>query len=436
VLLGTVCAADPDLNLDPKKIINKSSSFLKEAEPEMTEEEYALYQKISIMLQAQPDFAIKLVEGMMADSPPPSPAFEFILGNAYFLAGQHDLAEARFLSALKRFPSFIRAWNNLGLLYYTTGRYADAIPCLAKSVSLGDRDPGTFGLLGYCEERGGNAVAAEMDYLQALAGDPQNTDWMEGLFRIYSEGHEYVRAQALIEDLIRIRPSEPRYWLADANNLLAEGRKQEALVMLEVARGAGLAGPDELNELADLYADQGLDEEAVGVYAKLAVLKPDLGEERMLRFARVLLESGKLKEADDALGRLPSDLTPSARLALLQTKADLFAARRQWPEARGELEELLHAAPLDGQALLSLGAAYLAENDVPRATFAFEAACRIPDSTYRASLELANIELKSRDYEKCAEYLRSALRISQTEAVDDMLSRVETFLEARSNSNP
>ena len=36
--------------LDPKRIINQSNSFLKEREPEMTEEEYALYEKIVTIL--------------------------------------------------------------------------------------------------------------------------------------------------------------------------------------------------------------------------------------------------------------------------------------------------------------------------------------------------------------------------------------------------
>ncbi len=129
LLPGFACAADPAMKLDPKRIINASNSFLKEAEPEMTAEEYALYEKISSMLETQPDFALKLLEGMLSDATPPSPAFEFILGNVYFLAGQTDKAQVRFLSAVKRFPSFIRAWKNLGVLYYTTGRYADAIPC-------------------------------------------------------------------------------------------------------------------------------------------------------------------------------------------------------------------------------------------------------------------------------------------------------------------
>src|ERR1035438_1936827 len=93
-LLGPAFASEP--KLDPKRIINESSSFLKEREPEMTEEEYALYQKVVTMLAANPEFAVKLLEAMTSDKEPPSPAFQFILGNAYYAANLNDKAEASY----------------------------------------------------------------------------------------------------------------------------------------------------------------------------------------------------------------------------------------------------------------------------------------------------------------------------------------------------
>src|ERR1700685_2205227 len=101
---GVARASEP--KLDPKRIINESSSFLKEKEPEMTEEEYALYQKVVSMLSTNPQFAVKLLEAMETNKEPPSPAFEFILGNAYYAAGQSERAESNYRSALKRYPTF------------------------------------------------------------------------------------------------------------------------------------------------------------------------------------------------------------------------------------------------------------------------------------------------------------------------------------------
>ena len=85
-------------------------------------------------------------------------------------------------------------------------------------------------------------------------------------------------------------------------------------------------------------------------------------------------------------------------------------------------------APLNGQALLSLGRTYAAEENLPRAAIAFEAAYGISTTTYRASLELANLELRNRHYAKAVDYLQKALSIEKSDVVEDYLARVKTLV--------
>jgi tetratricopeptide (TPR) repeat protein len=271
-------------------------------------------------------------------------------------------------------------------------------------------------------------VPAEMAYMQALSSDPNNADWMEGLLRIYIQGRQFVRAESLVSNLIKGHPTETRYWLAYANILLEQNRKLKAIALLEAAAGTGVAGPDELNLLGDLYAEQKLIPEAVAIYQKVLVPSPGLGERKLLQLAQVLIADGKLPQADVAFAALPPKLSPEGRLTYLRAKSDYLAAQRKWPEARQALEELLRLAPLNGPALLSLGRTYAEEENLPRATFAFEAAAQIPDSAYRASLELANLELKSRHYEKSEEYLEKALSIEKTPTVEDYLAHVKSMI--------
>ena len=84
------------------------------------------------------------------------------------------------------------------------------------------------------------------------------------------------------------------------------------------------------------------------------------------------------------------------------------------------------------QALLSLGRVYLGEGNLPRAQFAFESAYQIPDSLYRACLELATLELKNRHFGKTVEYLEKALSIQKTASVQDFLARVKPLAEDKS----
>jgi tetratricopeptide (TPR) repeat protein len=421
-------ARAPDApKLDPKRIINSSLNFLKDREPEMTAEEYALYEKVVTTLSANPEFALKLLEAMMNDKEPPSPAFEFILGDVYYSAGQTAQAEARYLSAVKRMPTFLRAWTNLGILYYSTDKYPEAAPCFSKAITLGDHDAATFGLLGFCLEHDGNAVGAEMAYMQALSANPDSTEWMEGLLRVYVQGKQYGRAESLVTTLIKLQPSRAELWLTHVNSLLAQGRKLDATILLEAAAGAGVAGADGLNLLGDLYADQQFNAEAAGVYEKILSKNPEVGERKLLHFAQVLISAHRLPEAEKILDRLKDSVAPERRNGYLQARADLLAARKQWVEARGVLEELLKSAPLDGRALLGLGRAYAAEDNLARAAFAFESAYEVPESTYRASLELANIAFKNHDYDNCIKYLQKALSLEKSDVVADYLARVKTL---------
>jgi tetratricopeptide (TPR) repeat protein len=340
---------------------------------------------------------------MSSDKEQPSPAFQFILGNAYYAVSQNDKAELNYRNAVTRYPTFLRAWVNLGILYYSAGRYGEAIPCFSKAVVLGDRDSSTFGLLGYSLQK-------------------------EGLLGICIDGKQFTRAESLVKNLIKEHPSDTRYWFTYANILLSQNRKVEATVLLETAVGTGISSTEELNMLGDLYAEQNLVPEAAEIYHRVLASSPEIGEQKLLHYAQALISSGKVKEAEEVLGKFKANGPDAGGIELLQTRAELFAAQRKWPEARRDLEEVLKREPMNGRALMGLGRAYASEDDVPRATLAFEAAYRVSGSTYMASLELANIELKNRHYAKTVEYLQRALSIEKSDAVEDFLVRVKTLV--------
>ena len=428
VAISLQCVVRAEPKLDPKRIVNESNSFLKEREPEMTEEEYALYQKVVTMLATNPDFALKLLEVMFAEKAEPSPAFQFIMGNAYYAANQNDRAERSYRASVDRFPTFLRAWVNLGVLYYSTGRYEKAIPCFSKAVTLGDRDSSTFGLLGYSLQRTGDLVSAEMAYMQALSGEPNNADWKEGLLEICIQGRQFTRAESLVKGLIKDQPTDANYWLAYANILLSEGRKVEATVVLETASSAGASDASNLSMLGDLYAEQGMVPEAASVYEKILVQSPEIGEPKLLHYAEILISIDKLKDAEATLDRIKPGANGELSVDVHQARADLLAAEKKWPEERRELDALLRTAPLNGRALLSLGRAYASEDDSARAQLAFETAYGVASSSYAASLELANIELRNRHYSKCVEYLEHALSIERTDDVRDFLVRIRSLV--------
>ena len=175
--------------------------------------------------------------------------------------------------------------------------------------------------------------------------------------------------------------------------------------------------------------------QAIAVYERVRGTERARGDEKMLQFARLLIAADRIPEAEQALAAVTGELSSGTRIALLQTRADLAMARKRWPEARQLIEALLALAPLDGHGLLTLGRAYLEEKNVPRATVAFEAAYRVPDAVYQASLELANIEVMNRHFARSAEYLEKALSIEKTDAISDYLSRVKALARSETNAD-
>jgi len=60
----------------------------------------------------------------------------------------------------------------------------------------------------------------------------------------------------------------------------------------------------------------------------------------------------------------------------------------------------------------------------------------VPDSTYRASLELANLEIRNRNYARSVEHLQKALSLQHTDEVADYLARVRTLVTDETPATP
>lgn len=421
--------SNPAPKLDPKRIINSSMNFLTGREPDLSAEEHALYEKAQQLMTTQPEAARTLLEGLVEKpkgGEPASPAFDLLLGNLHYAAGRAAQAEVRYLNAVERYPAFLRAWTNLGVLYYAQGQYAKAIPCLTKAVVLGDRASTTLGTLALCLEGTGDAVGAELAFVQALALDPGNVGWMDGLVRVFVQAKQYARAEVMVRNLIKEQPDEPRYWRTYADIMVAAGRRLEAIALLEQTVAGGTAGREEIAQLAGLYADENLVPEAVLTYQKIEVSAKTLGERRTLQLARVLMARAEWTQAQALLDELGKP-AGEGREAFLRIQADLFSAQRKWGETKAALDELLQLNPMDGNALVSLGRVYLAEGDEVHAILAFEAAIQTAEGAHPASLVLANLELKRRHFERSIFHLEKALSLERNEEVEDILTRVRSL---------
>ncbi len=427
-------AKRPASKAELDRIINQSAGFLKNREPELTAGEYALYEKVVAMLALQPEFAMQLLQGMMASKERPSPAFEFVLGNAQYNAGRRDLAEAHYRRAVEQYPDYLRAWANLGVLYYGAERYDQAVTSFRRAVELGDSTSDTLGLLAFSLQRAGNGVAAEMAYLRALSAAPDNPDWIDGLCGLYIESKQYVRAETLVRQLVKLEPNEPRHWQHYAGLLIAQERRMEAIVVLESARALQLASDEMLLQLGDLYDQHKFNPEALAVYREAMKRVPDAGAKRLITLAQILTEDGQTGAASELLASIEQGVPGELRVSYLRTRAELAVRRQDWPGAQRDLEAALVLQPLHGPLLLRLGQVLKSAGSAVAAEQALVAAARRPESAYQAHLELADLALRARHFRPCADHLEQALEIQRSPAIQQFLAKVKALAISDENT--
>ena len=418
-------AGRPDV--DPYQIINESMNFRKEREPDMTAAEFALYERISSMVETNPTFALQLLETMLGDDQDDSAAFDLALGNLYFSEERIDDALLRYNSAVEKYPEFLRGWVNIGMIHYQRQNWPQAARAFAKAVNLGDRDSQTFGLLAFALRQTGNTLGAEMAFMQAMTANPEDTNWIGGLLELYFINGRHTQSESLVRELVRLEPGKAENWMLYASLLVTLERPLEAATQLEIARQLGAVNRDSLGLLGDLYVGLGLIPEAIAAYEAIPGDTENLGTARLLAYARSMINQGKLEIARGILGKIPA--SPDWEVAKPRTfaLAELAVQTADWPAAQQAYEDVIQNEPLNAFALLGLGSALAEQGDIARAEFTFEHALQVPEAEHRACLELANIALVDRRFPRAVELLNRADRLEPSPAIRAQIARINAL---------
>jgi len=422
------------IDLEVGEIINESYHFLRDREPEMTDNEYALYEQVLPMVFDQPEFALTLLETLLADEESESPAFAFALANVYFSSERYELAEKYYLDAVERFPEFMRCWSNLATLYYSQERYRDAIPAFVKAVELGNREAQTLGLLGYCLKYEGKPVAAEAAFQQAFAVDPLNSDWIEALYATYMDAGDYSRARLLAKQLVDLQPDELESWMYLVNASLAAGDRLDAIVALDIANGLGLTGIHETLLLGDLLAENQQVFDSIQVYEQVLKTDPSVGGFRILQYVGSLIARRDLDRAEEVLLRLENELVVATKMEWMKTRIQLEMERKQWSEVISFCEQVLATEPMDGEALFHIARAYRETEQLSKAEFFFEQSCRIEDFRFLSLVELANLAVKQNRLHEAIGWIHQAAEIEHRPELETYLIRVKALLDNPSAS--
>lgn len=379
-------------------------------EPEVSQEDRPLYERIEPFLRDDPREAIRIVEE--AIEPDTSAAFHFLLGNLYYQTEQYAQSERALERAVEKFPSFRRAYRTLGLIYIQSDRFGPAVEAWLKVITLGGGDAQSYGLLGYAylaQEKYSSALSA---YQNARMFKPDSTDFRRGAAQCLLQTDQLKQAAALFDELVAEDPTVADYWLLQANTYLGLDRHDEAMANLQILAESGQATRDSRLLLGNLYLRDDNHRLALQTYQDALEVHGVGAVEEALRPLEYLINRSLFDEAAAYLETLqsvlPAELEPEDRARLTVAEAGIALERGDADQAIEPLKSLVEAQPLAAEALLLLAEAYQREDNFEKAEFYLERALSIPEAKVDALVALGRLEVRRGDFEAALEHLRAA----------------------------
>lgn len=403
-----------------------------EVEPRITTEDREALQDVLPLLSSDLEAAAAALEAIA--TPEASAIHHFTLGNVYFQQEELEKAAARYRAAIDRFPSYRRAWKNLGIILTRTGDLDGGVQALSKVVQLGGDDALTYGLLGYAHAGTGRHVSAESAYRNAVLLEPDQLDWKLGLLQSLFRQRKHDDAVALSDELLADHPARADLWLLRANASIGMGQPMQAAESYEIVRRLGDVPPQALLTLGDIYVNEEAWSLAVDAYAEAATLE-ETDASDLLRRIEALAQRGALHPAETLLGLVREErsasLSDEQSRKLLKLRARLAVAAGESDEAVAVLEEIVALDPLDGEALILLGQHHQRQGEPERAILWFERAEGLEGHRADARLRHAQVLVEEGRYREALPLLREVQELEPRDDVADYLEQVEKVARAR-----
>lgn len=393
--------------------------------PSITSEEKVIFETIAPIIASNPAQAISQIT--LALTPTSSAALIYTLANLHFQSGNLVEAEKQYKSAIEKFPNFLRAYKNLGIVYVQAGRFKEALPMLLKTVELGGQGADVFGLLAYSYLNTGNSVAALRAYEQALFFEPESRDWRMGRVQCLMNLRRYEEAVGVIDDLVEKFPQQSDLLMLQANAYVARQMPADAAATLEILRSGGKAGSAALALLGDIYLNFNQADLALDVY-KEAVALEDFGKDRILRVARRLSAVSAWSQLDTYLAALTTAsiaaFSPAEQNEVLNLQAQSDLAQDRPGAAAEKLAQVVQRDPLNGRALILLADYEWKQGALEKAELYFERAAKVEAVAPDALVQHARLLVSRREFAKAVPLLERAQNLRPQTFIAQYLEKV------------
>lgn len=405
-----------------------SYGVLEDREPELQELEISLLEKIGPMVEENPEFAKSMLEGMLGEETPATATFNFILANLYFNGGALEDALAEYGRAIEKFPTFRRAWKNLGMLKTRSADYEGAVEALVRCIELGDTSPDTYGTAAYGHLRVGNLMAAELAYNAAVMLEPNNIEWIEGKAQAMISGKRFREAIPLLEELLKRNPQRGTYRTFLANVYVETEQFLKAAQVFELMHSMGEGDMATRLQLANIYSLQGMYDLSVDTF--IAARRSDLVSllPQVLTTVRYLLDMDELEQARRLfanLGAMDPLWSSENRTRYLLLESSFASRARDSQLEEAKLVEALENDPTEGEALVRLGSIHAERGEKAKAMFFFERAYTSEKHEYDALILASEVLIGSKRFGESLDLLQRALNKQPTSELKLLIDQVK-----------
>ena len=404
-----------------------------EVEPKINAEEKDLFNKLIPVIQQDPQKAISMLSVEIdAQS---SAALEFTLGNLYAQSNSNSKAVIQYRAAIKKFPDFQRAHMNLGVVLIQLGQHSEARVELVRTLELGGEDGDIYGLIGYCSLMNKNYLSAEAAYRKALLFSPEKIDWKLGLAQCQLQQYKYGECVTLFGELIQSNPDNKDYWLHQANAFLGLAESKKAAVNYEIVRRMGKADAIVLNQLGDIYINDGVYETAYEAYRDAVLVGGGGKNAPSLRSVDIMISVGEYEYATALLKSIrearQGEFEDDNRLKILQLEGRLLLAKGEEANAVDILEKIVEKDPLDGESILILAEYYGNNEKEEEAELFYQRAEQIAEFEVRAKISHAQFHVLRNAFNKAVPLLKEAQSKRPRDNVQRYLDQVEKLAKLK-----
>lgn len=433
---GIVYAETIGLTIEVEKpvfVLPQFTGPYQEREASVAPEEYETAERLRLMLESGKKNEV-LEELKDFYDLELSPAMIALKAQIYFSLKMYDEAEKTYLAALARQPQIVRVHSDLGQLYLIKENPKKAREHFARAVAYGSNEAIIHGQLAYLNLTLYGAFSAISEYQQAMALEPENPQWQQGLLTALSQAKMYESANALIREMLTHHPDKSELWLNQAALALKMDNRILALSSLEMAILLGDDSENNLRTAAQLHLQFDSYDRALSLLEK-HLSKTTLTMETLNQYLHWLSQVEMWSQASKLLDKAQLQLNSMNN----QDQSLFYHHRARVSNKLGNpkntdqfFSTALDKNPANGDALLDYAQFCTEQQQHVKAELLYVRAESIESTEKQALLGKAQLYLNMQDYESALIHLKNAYnKFPELYDIKDNIESVQNIIRSR-----